>query len=259
MVTYGGSSRFYSRDSRGKYQLDVRQVGAAFAISATTADRIRNFRLERLGMLVSAGETPVKLDKQPYFVLHIVPLTAFDPMVKYDVSSLPRNLDLMPMGGWGYNYRHNFDGYLTYSRPVAETLAYLQIFRNGSIESVRASYAHLSSDPRLIPNETFEKHVLEALPRFLSVQKQLGVEPPLMVMLSLLGVAGHALTQDALYLHGLTDHLIDRDTLLIPEILVESYDCDPAEVMREAFDAIWNAAGYARCKSYDKEGHRIKP
>jgi predicted HTH transcriptional regulator len=58
MVIYGGSSRFYSRDSRGKYGLDVRQIGAAFALSATTADRIRNFRLERLGMIVSGGRHP---------------------------------------------------------------------------------------------------------------------------------------------------------------------------------------------------------
>jgi hypothetical protein len=43
----------------------------------------------------------VKLDKPPYFVLHIIPLNAFDPTVKYDVSSLPHHLDLLPMGGWG--------------------------------------------------------------------------------------------------------------------------------------------------------------
>jgi hypothetical protein len=154
----------------------------------------------------------------------------------------------------GYNSRYNFDGYLTYSQPAGETLAYLQVFRNGIIESVRVSYADLSAYPRLIPHETFEKHVLEALKRFLIVQKQLGVEPPLMIMLSLLGVAGHALTQEALYLHGLTDHLISRDTLLIPEALIESFDCEPAEVMRDSFDAVWNAAGYERCKNYDKEG-----
>jgi hypothetical protein len=56
----------------------------------------------------------------------------------------------------------------------------------------------------------------------------------------------------------LTDHLIDRDSLLTPEMLVESFDCDPAEVMKPAFDAIWSAAGYEKCKNYDKEGQRIK-
>lgn len=256
MVIYGGSSRFFSRNSRGKYQLDVRQIGAAFALSATTADRIRDFRLERVSMILSGGETPVRLDKPPYFVLHIVPLNAFDPAVKYDVSSLPRNIDLLPMGGLGYYYRHNFDGYLTFSRPGADILAYLQIFRNGIIESVRVSYEDLSTNPRLIPNQIFEKHVLEALPRFLSIQNRLGVEPPLIVMLNLLGVAGYALTQDALFLPGLGGHLIDRDALLIPETLVESFDCDPAAVMKDAFDAVWNAAGYDRCRNYDEEGRR---
>lgn len=255
MVTFGGSSRFFSRDSRGKYQLDVRQIGAAFALSTTTAERIRNFRLDRLGMFVSSGEMPVELDKPPFFILHIVPLNAFDPVVKYDVSSIHGHLDMLPMGGWGYNHRYNFDGYLTYSKPSDVAFAYLQIFRNGIIESVRSNYSDLASHPRLIPDVKFERHVLEALPRFLMIQKRLGVEPPLLIMLSLLGVDGYALTMDSL--HGLGGHLIDRDALVIPEILIESFDCNPAEVMRDTFDAIWNAAGYERCRNYDKAGRRV--
>lgn len=44
---------------------------------------------------------------------------------------------------------------------------------------------------------------------------------------------------------------MDRDALLIPEILVESCDVDSATVLRPAFDAIWNAAGWPRCVNYD--------
>ena len=46
MVTFKGLSRFYSRTSAGKYPLDVHELRAAFALSETTAERIRNFLIE---------------------------------------------------------------------------------------------------------------------------------------------------------------------------------------------------------------------
>lgn len=45
--------RFYSRNSAGKYPLDVAELLAAFGLSETMADRIKSFRNERLSMIVS--------------------------------------------------------------------------------------------------------------------------------------------------------------------------------------------------------------
>jgi len=77
MVTFRGHSRFYSRNSAGKYPLDVSEICALFALSETTTERIRNFRLERLSKIIS-GETQVALDEAPKTVLHIIPFGAFD-------------------------------------------------------------------------------------------------------------------------------------------------------------------------------------
>lgn len=141
MVKLGGSSRFFSRDSRGKYQLDVAQIRASFALSETTSERIRNFRVERLAQIIANSGAPIKLDETPYYVLHIIPVNAFDPAVRYDTSSMAHLTKyMMPMGGQGMFYRHNFDGYLTYSYSEASAYVYLQVFRNGIIESVRATY-----------------------------------------------------------------------------------------------------------------------
>ncbi len=41
MVTFKGSSKFYSRNSAGKYQLDVSEIRSAFLLSETIAERIR--------------------------------------------------------------------------------------------------------------------------------------------------------------------------------------------------------------------------
>jgi predicted HTH transcriptional regulator len=53
MVTFRNDSKFYTRNSRGKYQLDVSELRTAFLLSETTAERIRNFRAERLSMIVA--------------------------------------------------------------------------------------------------------------------------------------------------------------------------------------------------------------
>jgi hypothetical protein len=256
--------RFYSRNSAGKYPLDVSELRAAFALSETTAERIRNFRAERLGKIV-AGETSVPLRDSARTVLHIIPFGAFDPAVKFDVASLVHlyhaydDCSLRPISTRRCSYRHNFDGFLTYTeiRQSTSSFSYLQVFRNGAIEAVEAQLLLEIKGKRRILGVRYEEELIDALDRFLSIQSQLGVKPPLFIMLSLLGVHGY--TMDVTYA-GLDrytqpiDQPIDRDDLLIPEVLVDNFDCDLAEVMRPAFDAIWNAAGWPGSRSYDDTG-----
>jgi hypothetical protein len=86
----------------------------------------------------------------------------------------------------------------------------------------------------------------------MQMQARLGVEPPLFVMLTLLGVAGYRLDRS-----DFDDHTIDRNDLIIPEVRVEEFNADPHEVMRPIFDSIWNAAGCSRDMNYDEKGKWI--
>jgi hypothetical protein len=42
--------------------------------------------------------------------------------------------------------------------------------------------------------------------------------------------------------------------LVMPEILVDRFDCNPAEVMKPIFDTVWNAAGRNGLMNYDAAG-----
>jgi len=252
MVTFKNDSKFYSRNSAGKYQLDVSELRAAFVLSETTIERIRNFRIERLSKII-AGETPALLNETAKIILHIIPFSAFNPAARFDVSLLANDLGkLQPMsarGGW--NGRHNFDGYLSFSNP----LTYLQVFRNGIIEAVDALTIRPDGGRLTIPSLLFETELLDSLPRFLSIQRQLGVEPPLFIILSLLGISGYTMSVNT---PRLDTYPIDRDALILPEIIVENFECNPSEVMKPIFDAIWNAAGWPRSMNYDENGDRIR-
>jgi hypothetical protein len=48
--------------------------------------------------------------------------------------------------------------------------------------------------------------------------------------------------------------LVRKMNLIIPEVMVENFDYDLAEIMRPIFDTVWNAAGYIASPNYDASG-----
>jgi hypothetical protein len=74
-VTYQNVFRFYAPDSNGKYMIDVDELRAVFSLSATVADKIRNFRIERAAG-IEGGDTPVALLGCKALILHVVPFSA---------------------------------------------------------------------------------------------------------------------------------------------------------------------------------------
>ena len=77
MVTFRNAARFYSRNSAGKYQLDVGEIRAAFVASDAAGDQLRAFRLERLGR-ITANDAAAPMVDEPKLVLHLVPFSALD-------------------------------------------------------------------------------------------------------------------------------------------------------------------------------------
>lgn len=80
-------------------------------------------------------------------------------------------------------------------------------------------------------------------------------------MLSLLGVSGYTMSvsREHLVIFGIDEEYpIDRNDLILPEVMVETFDVDVAQVLRPAFNAIWNATGWPRCMNYDEEGQRLR-
>mgnify|MGYP003803067597 FL=1 len=261
MITKG-SSRFYSRNSAGKYPLDVFEIRTAFSITGTASERMRDFRAETLAKIV-AKETPAPLNDGPKMVFQIVPFGAFEPSSRFDVSSLVQSYKSgkgtlpLPLTGLFSGWRYNFDGLLTYD----DRGSYTQAFVSGIIEAVDSFVlSDQADDPdseKVIPSLRFEETILEALPKYTCIQERLGVEPPVFVMLSLLGVKGRLMQVDTPDFSGVRDVQIDRDALLVPEIMVESFEYSPQEVLRPAFDAVWRAAGWERSMNYDEEGRWV--
>src|SRR6202030_687693 len=109
---------------------------------------------------------------------------------------------------------------------------------NGCIEAIDTSILSASRDYRITSGKIYEKLLLKAFERFLLAQKQIGVEPPLLVLISFLNVEGFEITFENRrnWMIPPEDHHIDRPELFLPEIKIEMFDCDLIEALRPAFD-----------------------
>ncbi len=103
--------------------------------------------------------------------------------------------------------------------------------------------------------EIFEKRLLQAVRQHIELQQFLGCEPPMFIMVSLLGVRGYKISHGS-YPPSLTEE-IDRTNLIIADAVIDTFEGGSdyiAEVMRPVFDTTWNAANYAASPNYDEDG-----
>src|SRR5262249_3455513 len=140
----GDVLQFQVRDGNRRRAFSLRELREAFGLSASIAARMKQFRAERIGSLVT-GDTPVPMSSRTLFVLHVMPQSAFDTPPSVDVSFLMKNSTLIwPMHDTGFSKKLNFDGVVSYfpgdHTPVKtkEARVYTQVFRDGCVEAVTA-------------------------------------------------------------------------------------------------------------------------
>jgi hypothetical protein len=283
VVTYKNHWKFYARISNGKYQMDVGEVRQAFVLSESVADRIRAFRAERLSRVVSR-ETPAPLDGTSRVVLHVVPISAFDSpasVVGLDVRRPPLNeRSLLPISVISrvteeeldeflrsnpsdFFPRYNFDGVFCDPQLVAPGAGYVQLFRTGVIEAADndafVEEEEMSARNGYIDGYLLDEGLIKAVHRYFRLLGKLGVKPPIFLLLSLVGVRGYQMLHRQMpYGHRSALRPVDRDDLVVQEVLVESleYDLhDLPRLMRPLFDAVWNAVGLPRSLHYDDSGN----
>jgi hypothetical protein len=256
MVTYSGTSRFYTRNNAGKYQMDVSEIRSAFALSEALPQRIQRFRDDRLAKII-ASETPVPLPDAPKMVLHVIPFTAFVVDFRVDPALMKVNhANLFPLGGGGGYSRFNVDGFLAYdgSREDGPTSRrYCQVFRNGVVESVDTDVYSKRKDRQLIASVAYERDVIDSSRQYFQAMIQMAVPPPAVVTLTLIGYKGYNMSENRRIMRY-DSTPIDRDLLTLPDVLVEDYQCDVPQLLRPIFDAVWNATGWERSLNYDENG-----
>ena len=188
-VKYAGTNRFYARGTNGKYELDVEELRNAFISRDTISDNIRKFREDRIANLF-VNETPTPFCDGAKIVLHSIPLISFTPSTVYDIDSITQKWDyIKPINGSSLTSRYNLEGFLVHSvTQSGRSYSYTQIYRNGIIEAVDS--LELDNKDKIIPSQSYESTLIKSVSQYLSALKYLGVQLPVAIFLTLLGVKG---------------------------------------------------------------------
>ena len=245
---------FYRRTSAGNEPLDMVELRTAFATSEGFADRIRQFRMDRVWR-VQSERTPVALHRGACMVVHVVPRAAFSTANAIDIAALESHDNwILPLGRGATSYRVNLDGFVTFSmaRERSAADAYTQVFRNGAVESV--SVLAEDESGAYVPSVAYEQHIIRAAKSYLEMAASLELYPPYFTFLSLVGARGARLVGPS----GWGDQGVlttNDETLIVPEVVIEEPDAQPERALRPLFDMVWNAFGFSRSGNYDQDGN----
>jgi len=255
-VIFKDHSKFYGRNSAGKYPLDVSELRTAFNLSSQITDRIKSFISERTYSLESGEFQTINIAKGGTLILHCVPLSSFSSNANIDVRELMKHrVHLAPPGVTGWNHKVNLEGIINYSTLRNEpSRSYTQIYRNGIIES--AVIISINAEERkLLPSLWCGKILIEAVENALRFYNYVEIDPPVFVFLTLVNFKGHSLGVGSSYFES--GEVLDRNHVSIPEITITSYSENVGDQLKSIFDILWNSFGYEKSDYYDDNGHWV--
>lgn len=255
-VIFNNSGKFYGRNSNGKYELDVLELRRSFSLTESISTKIKQYREERISKIISE-ETPLKLTGERKVVLHIVPLVALVQPQSYEIKIISSNKELArPLCSAGWDAIFNFDGMISFDGHLGGTIqSYTQFYRNGIIEAVTTKLEYLPNDKQvMIPSSGFEKYLFEALRTYFKLYKEIGVDFPVYLIVTLINYQGTILAVDNSIMHFYDSIPVDRYILPFPEVYIESQDFNFHSILKPIFDTLWNTCGYERCLNYEQDG-----
>lgn len=255
------SKDFYLREGGRKRELNVPEVRGIFLRSESQAQRIRDFRTDRISRIIS-GEGAPKLAGGVCFVVHLIPTDAalglmqVDPL-QYFSSANARRLPLIHHDDNGVPMV-NLDGALllrhTRNEMERSRLGHSLFFRNGFFEATRVFEGNagaLSSGKPDLPFSVYEGYVIRLVERLREELRLLNRSTDMTVMLTVLRAdLGE-------WRFGRTAvGTVDRPTLVLPDVAV-SGDVDVIDGLKPVFDLLAQACGMASSPGYDEQGKYI--
>lgn len=253
MTALPKQSHFYSRGTAGRVTLDVHEIRNAFLAATQASDRIRGFRDERIGRVVS-NEGGMRMDPGPRLVVHLCPFTETQSVFA-GLAGKPDKLPPFGNGGEQVSARFNLDGYLTYPTTTEgnKPFCYTMVFKNGAFERCEPVWRDEDARPKLANGNTIERDIWEAADLFFSRSRELGADTPLVIMATIIGMKGIRITGAPAERPWHSEYTVDRDLIVLPEIIVEKSTMS-REDFRLMFDSVWQASGWPHSPNFDRDG-----
>jgi len=248
------NQHFYIREGLRKRQLDVPEIRSLFVRTNSQSQGIRDFRTERLGKIL-AGESPQKLVDAPILVVHLVPTQSALGLVQIDPIPYTEQRGLPIIGSTTTTRaRLNIDGALSVRNETQH--GYSQFFRNGFFESTFALTSRLDQGLMNLPSRVYEQYLINLLGGFRGELARLEINTECAVMISLLRANEVKLGFQSYDFIEPHQGLFDRKTLIFPDVLIQA-EVRPEQGLKQAFDLVWQAAGFDGSRNYNAAGEWV--
>lgn len=264
-VEYKGHNKFFTRNNKGKYQMDVNELRVAFNSGLDMEKRIEDYKMNRYYEII-ANKYGKLIDDLPVFVIHYIPISAINGTFtnNLSLSQIKDEMNNCSSKALGYGYSKNItiDGVtIEYKDNRSSSLAKYKT--NGIIEKATTSFFLKQYEfKNVTPSITIDyingyqivNKLLDDIEEVKKYYSKVGISTPVIICCSILNAANYTIpTRDWYDIFN----KIDRDILCLNNIYVDDFTKPNEEILKPIFDSIWNACGYERCIAYDNNGNYI--
>jgi hypothetical protein len=224
--------------------------------SRALIERATQFRDERLTSIRNGTTAAGALSSSHLVCVHCVPDAAIKGELRIDVGQIDqRNTFAAPIGSTSYNSHFNADGLLRENRNGGALDGYLQLFRNGIVESVDSHMMVGRGREDGLPSTFFAISLSRFMTELVNMWRTLGIGDPACVLVTLAGLKNVPLMLPAN--GGYVTRPFLSDTFYLPDVVIEDFESDPRLPLRHALDVLWQAAGDSGCPYFSADGQWI--
>lgn len=264
MVTIGGTNKFYKRGEKGKYLVDVFELKNMFLLQGTIEQKVTDFINERINKILN-NDTYVDLGNEGLIAMHLIPINSFGSYPSYNLpSTLKYGYPMKSLSNKTYNDSvPNLDGIIVVSRgngqPSAKN-AYVQLFRNGIIETVSGQNLYSDDNFKGIPyyvnfsGPNYEEDIEYMIDEFARIQNEIKVSGPQILYVSLINIKGYRLELSSNDITRFNTKPIQQNVIVLPNIYIEDLNTFDRRNLKPMFDTVWNACGLPESRSFNKNG-----
>lgn len=231
-VTFKNGARFYGRNSRGKYELDVHDLRHAFTEAAQLPQQFRQLHAEAIAA-AQGVDMPFAIEQAPVAVISVAPLGLFREERRIAVT---RENAVVPVRVGAFTALDTIEGVLMHA-PIGEegrVGSYALTYRNGRTDSafvIGGVREYNGEERRTVWPTTFEQGLM-AMTNATQIQlRQQGIDGPWVILTSIVGAKGFRMIVG----DGYPTAVAFRNNVLLGQHIVERIDTDALMPTAEAF------------------------
>ena len=231
-VTFKNCARFYGRNSRGKYELDVHDLRHAFTEAAKLPQQFRQLHAQAIAA-AQGVDMPFAIEKAPFAAISVAPLGLFREERMIDVT---RENAVVPVRVGGFTALDTIERVLMHA-PVSEdgrVGSYALTYREGRMDAafvIGGVRLFGGEERRTIWPATFEQGVMAMANATQMQLRAHGIEGPWVIMTSIVGAKGFQMILG----DGFPTAVAFRNSVLLGQHVVERIEVDALMPIARAF------------------------